>query len=298
MKKILLPLLFAASPLFTPMATAQTTPATSAAPTIKVSTDGHWEYLVISFGKTYYSSPTDIAAKQTGESKLMIFGPLGGVVASEAIDVQRQIDTLGRYGWDLVTVIGSIGGDQQWVFKRRYDPARAAVEAAQIKKEGDDLAAARDKAAKDAAAKPVAPPITQLVDLDAQEASARQAQLNQTLRTRIAELLTLPTVPMARISTSGVDATNDGTPYMFANKAVVYLDVTARALTGNTYRGSSVVTMIDEYVAQLKAQGRFAEIRKAGSCFGKGEIELNVGASLKFNNEWRDVAYPTTYCLK
>lgn len=269
-------------------------PAAPATSSIKVSNDGQWEYLVISFGKTYYSSPTDIAAKQAGESKLMIFGPLGGVIASEAVDVQRQVDALGRYGWELIGVLGSIGGDQQWVFKRPFDPARAATEAAQIKKEGDALAAARDKAAKEAAAKP---PTTELVDLDAQEAAAKQARLNEALRDRIATALQLAGIPIAKITTSGLSARDDGTPTSLYNEVTVHLDA-QRALSGNTYRRSTVQSMIDEYMTALRTQGRFTEVKKAYSCYGIGEIKLNIGASIKFNGEWKDVVYPSSYCVK
>ena len=293
------------APLLLASANAQTkpagTPAQAAAPAAKVTNDGQWEYLVISFGKTYFSSPTDIAAKQTGQSKLMIFGPLGGVVAQEALDTQEQVDTLGRYGWELIGVLGAIGGDQQWVFKRPFDPDRAAKEAAQVKKEGADLAAARDKAAREAANKPVTPPPappTELVDLDSQEARAKQAQLDQTLSNRFRNALQLPGWPTARFE-DGLTAQADGTPSSYSS-ITVYLDVTQRALSGNTYRASAVKALVEEYATALKAQGRFTEVKKPsyGVCIGSDGTALRVGASIKFNNEEKIVASPETYCVK
>lgn len=295
------------APLLLASANAQTKPAAkptqaatqAAAPAAKITNDGQWEYLVISFGKTYFSSPTDIAAKQTGQSKLMIFGPLGGVVAQEALDTQQQVDTLGRYGWELIGVLGAIGGDQQWVFKRRFDPDRAAKEAAQIKKEGASLAAARDKAAKEAASKPVTPPPTELVDLDSEEARAKQAQLDQALRSRVSAALKLPGWSFAEIDTSGLSASADGTAG-YSNDVRVTLDVTQRALKGNTYRRSAVEALIKEYGNALKAQGRFSSIQEFDylGC-DRGEVEVKIGASLKFNNETRNVIYTTTtYCVQ
>lgn len=278
--------------LVLPSAGAQTTPGAPVTPVVKVSTDGQWEYLVLSFGKTYFSSPADIAAKQSGQSKLMIFGPLGGVVASEALDVQDQVDTLGRYGWELITVLGAIGGDQEWVFKRRFDPARAAGEAAQIRKEGDALAAAREQAAKDAAAKPVTPP-TVLVDLDAQELSASRAAADQALREQVTGLLRVADWPTVRLDAAGLTAPPKG-------KVTVMLDVTERALTGNTYRLSAVYGLIEGYVQALKALGRGVTKSEYGLCMSGG-VTVQIGASVRFGGEVREVLSPysgTTYCLK
>lgn len=294
----------ATAALSTSVAAAQTkvpAPAQPAVTTpVKVSNDGQWEYLVISFGKTYFSSPVDIDAKRDGRSKLMIFGPVGGVVAQEALDTQAQVDTLGRYGWELVGVLGAIGGDQQWVFKRRYDPARAVQEEAQIRKEGAELAAARDKAAKEAAAKPVVPPPTELVDLDNQEARAKQAQLDQALRSRFTEALRLPGWSFAEINVSKLVASSDGTPSSISDVRVT-LDVTQRVLSGNTYRRSTVQTIIDEYINSLKTQGRFNTITEAsyGICLSSDGTDLTIDASLKFNNEMRNVGYAKKlYCVK
>ena len=297
MKKPFLILILAVLPFVAVQASAQ---ATSPAAMAKVSNDGQWEYLVISFGKTYFSSPADISSKQTGQSKLMIFGPLGGVIASEALDTQDQVDTLGRYGWELIGVLGSIGGDQQWVFKRPFDPDRAAKEAAQIKKDGDALAAARDKAAKEAAAKPVAAPPTELVDLDAQEARAKQAQLDQVLRDRFTTSLQLPGWSLARINTGRLTAQADGTPNPYGSEVSLFLDVTQPALSGNTYRSNAVKAMIEDYVNTLKTQGRFNSIKKSYACLSTDGVTVKIGASIKFNNEFKDVVVPVleNYCVK
>lgn len=263
--------------------------ATTPAPAAKVTNDGQWEYLVISFGKTYFSSPTDIAAKQAGQSKLMIFGPLGGVIAQEALSTQQQVDTLGRYGWELIGVLGSIGGDQQWVFKRPFDPDRAAKEAAQIKKEGSDLAAA-------AAAKPVSPPATELVDLDDQEAKARQAALNKALGDRYVSMLQVPGWSVAA-DARGLQADPNGSPVKYPdNRVVVRLEVTQRALTGNTYRSQAVKSMVQDYAKSLQGAGRFNSVTEDFLCYDG--VSLYVQPIITFNNEARAVTGSKFYCLK
>lgn len=299
------------APLLLASANAQTKPAgapaqatkQAAAPAANVTNDGQWEYLVISFGKTYFSSPTDIAAKQTGQSKLMIFGPLGGVVAQEALDTQQQVDTLGRYGWELIGVLGAIGGDQQWVFKRPFDPDRAAKEAAQVKKEGAELAAARDKAAKEAASKPVTPPPappTELVELDSREAQAKQAAANKAIQDDTSRKLTLTGWPLAKFDVSDLRVSTYNGRTSIYGTATINLDVTQRALSGNTYRRSNVEAILEEYLNALKSQGR-SVVKSSYSFCDDDSTAFKIAASIKFNNEWKEVVYPSpssTYCLK
>jgi len=58
-----------------------------------------WEYLVVSLGKVYFnsSSPYD---------------------CNWAFDDMQTLNAIGRDGWELVTIVGQIGGDQEFVFKR------------------------------------------------------------------------------------------------------------------------------------------------------------------------------------
>lgn len=64
-----------------------------------------WEYLVVSKGKVYFYDPTN---KQP-ESKPF---------SSEATTTQSALDALGAEGWELVAVVGVIGGDQEFILKR------------------------------------------------------------------------------------------------------------------------------------------------------------------------------------
>jgi hypothetical protein len=90
-----------------------------------------WEYLVVSYGKTLFSHP----AKTTD------YFPLTHHIASEAVDLQGSLDGLGSLGWELVSIVGAIGGDQQLVLKRKYEPTRSKADSLAIEKQRDKLIA-------------------------------------------------------------------------------------------------------------------------------------------------------------
>lgn len=73
-----------------------------------------WEYLVVSRGKVYFY---DESKKQ----------PSSKPFSSEATPTQEALDVLGKEGWELVTVVGVIGGDQEFILKRRQ-PKSTPVE--------------------------------------------------------------------------------------------------------------------------------------------------------------------------
>ena len=77
-----------------------------------------WEYLVVSYGTTYFTDPVLNLEGEAGASKILLLSELGITLPREATELQRDIDVLGRFGWELVAVVGTIGGDQQIVFKR------------------------------------------------------------------------------------------------------------------------------------------------------------------------------------
>jgi hypothetical protein len=100
--------IFVALLLLAALATAQT----AARP--KISSSTQWEYLVISLGKVYFSNPvSDPDAKSSGLSKLLSFSEAGLITAQEGLSTQKSMDSLGKFGWELVGVVGAIGGDQE-----------------------------------------------------------------------------------------------------------------------------------------------------------------------------------------
>jgi len=69
-----------------------------------------WEYLVVTNGKVYFSSPEKQASGSIAFSE-------------EGTSTQAALDKLGGEGWELVTVVGVIGGDQEFILKRRKKKA-------------------------------------------------------------------------------------------------------------------------------------------------------------------------------
>lgn len=94
---------------------AQTKIAAQTAPkqpsTESISIDQQWEYVVVSYGKTLFGSP----------QKTLAYRSIGLVAGQEAPELENSLDILGRFGWEVITIVGSIGGDQQIVLKRRYN---------------------------------------------------------------------------------------------------------------------------------------------------------------------------------
>ena len=104
-----------------------------------------WEYLVISPGKVYFTAISD-STLEVGP-KLYRYGygdPLLSLI-SEATETESIFDKLGSAGWELSGIVGTIGGDQQFIFKRVLDTALVASENKKVK-------AAIDKAKLAAAA--------------------------------------------------------------------------------------------------------------------------------------------------
>lgn len=85
------------------------TPAVSSTGPMPAAAD-EWEYLVVSNGRVYFGLPSKQAS---------------GSIAfrDEAVGTQTSLDQLGREGWELVTVVGLIGGDQEFILKRRKKKA-------------------------------------------------------------------------------------------------------------------------------------------------------------------------------
>lgn len=72
------------------------------------SSSQEWEYLVVAVG---------VGMRADFSSAWQDKG--GKVDFQEAVDTEKDLDKLGREGWELIDVVGVIGGDEQeFVFKR------------------------------------------------------------------------------------------------------------------------------------------------------------------------------------
>lgn len=246
---------------------AATAPATVAAQNASPH-DAQWEYLVVSYGKTVFGNP----------EKTLAYRAIGlAATAQEANEIQRSLDVLGRFGWEIVTIVGAIGGDQQIVFKRRYDKTRVSNEASAILKGKEiylkDLLdilerekRVRDEAAAIAEAERNKP---RLIELDARDAEAIRAKLS-------AERLAIYTAAMSG-TTWGPKTqivVRADPKFTFVD---VKVDVTETMLQdGNSYRKSDVSLWLKkQVVAGLKA----------ATSEGWGSSFITVTASLVFEGK-------------
>jgi len=133
------------------------------------SSSDKWEYMVVSFGKAEFSQLL---------SKTMAYWDEGvSKDAYGASSYENNLDILGQHGWEVTTILGAIGGDQQVILKRLYDKNRTDAEVKEIA-ENSVLAAqglldsliASDKA-KEANAATKEP---ELIELDAYEAGLKK----------------------------------------------------------------------------------------------------------------------------
>lgn len=95
-----------------------------------------FEYLVMTLGKTVFQTVDDGRVRASGLAKLLPYADANLIHAKEAIAIQQSLDNLGKFGWELVTVVGVIGGDQQMIFKRPKIDGLAELEAMQLRAEG------------------------------------------------------------------------------------------------------------------------------------------------------------------
>lgn len=221
---------------------------------------------MVSYGKTIFGSPEKtLAYRQIGLS----------ATAQEANDVQRSLDVLGRFGWEVITIVGTIGGDQQMVLKRRYDRSRSAGEASEILRGREvylrDLldimereARMREASASAAEAEKSRP---RLIELDSQDASQENARLTAerkaSLEAAIAGTPWASRTSLRVYASSGytsVDVTFDGTQDFLKN--------------GNSYRKSEVASWVKS--------NPMSALQQASVSFG-GLIMLKVTTNITFN---------------
>ena len=92
-----------------------------------------WEYMVVTFGGTYFSDRDNLTLAYLDEG-------LNGNI-QEANILEKNLNILGNHGWELVGITGTIGGDQQLTLKRPYDETISTEErrkAEEIQKSADE----------------------------------------------------------------------------------------------------------------------------------------------------------------
>jgi hypothetical protein len=244
------------------------------------SADPQWEYIVVSYGKTLFENPQKTLAYRT-------LGLSGG---SEAIAFESNLDIMGRFGWELVAIVGQIGGDQQLVLKRRYDKARSANESGMILqgkevylKDLADIIERSNRLAEEARLQAEAEKNKpQLVDLDALDEQAAQHRKFQALeKSYVAAFQRTDLAPSSTITVKS----------SFSGGVIVDIrtNLTENFLKdGNSYRRKDVA-------AYLKSQ--IQQYRFRDSALGKFyEVNISVSGFIRFSGKEVDVGeYKTRY---
>lgn len=267
--------------------TAATTRSTTAAK------QPQWEYLVVSFGKVYFADPlTDPDRKASGDSKLISFSREGIVIASEGISTQRAMDTLGRFGWELVGAVGAIGGDQEMLFKRPFDENRSKQEEELIKKEGERIR----NLLQEERTKTAAVSTAELVDLDeAERVEARNTnRRNQEQRLRTAAE-TFKDYPLTIDSVVSDAYTANDTGASIS----ITVDATSKLLTdGNKFRSGEAKKLADSIAASIARAAGVSSRSSYGSDssinYLIGKVKIEVKTAVNFNGKKRIVGTART----
>lgn len=288
--------------LTTVLAAAGLAASQAAAQTAVQAAEQEWEYLIVSYGETRFANPfLDPDSSNASFSKVQLFSDLGVTLPSEAITLQRNVDILGRFGWELITVVGTIGGDQQLVFKRPYDEQRSAEEAARIQAEREELIAAYNESRTETAPR-VEQERPRLVDLDAAERA--QAINDRNVRDAnnvraVIERAAQSGFPLPELSIEGRAFSPDSSPSVTVR---VTQDVTSEALVGaGQYRKSLVDEAVDAFREALVGAGFVVPPSSAGLCYGsapRGSVTVTIKTVINHDGVTSDVgSYRTDYCF-
>jgi hypothetical protein len=279
------------------------------------SRESQWEFLIVSFGKTYFSAPIEEPGlKVEGFSKLIGYSRLGIGSAHEAIVLQQKMDILGKLGWEIVGVLGAIGGDQQMLFKRPYDINRSAKESKWIKEEGERIIALKkqdvtvhNSLEKERALLRI---LTEniasinaghLVDLDELDrANAQLTAFTETEKNRRKEEARLQFAidKLTGYAISDVKIVSTAnTPTDSKLKASIAVDLTAQLLKdGNKYRLSEARILAREIGLKIYENARLMQRYGENLYNATGnEIEISVSIKLNFANGSKVVTSESLY---
>lgn len=243
-----------------------------------------WEYLVVSFGKARFFDTSEAPEMQL--AMLVKTGPssqLGLVGAQEAVVMESQMDTLGRLGWELVSVVGAIGGDQELVLKRPYRADRSAIEKVVLSREAQ-LQKEKEAATPSAPVAEVAPvPI----DLDAVDADARAKAKMEAVRSQAAELLVGLQAGSSFKGTAKVVEVNKGVVAEMSLR--VRVDGTSSLLReGCRYRASEAKSLANRVQEVLTKSGVFSTDPYASGSTG---LDVSTTVFVTCGGKEHDVAY-------
>ncbi len=254
--------------------------STPVLPSIATNQDIQWEYLVVSYGKTLFGSP----------EKTLAYRSIGlAVTAQEANEIQQSLDILGRFGWEVITIVGSIGGDQQIVMKRRYDKNRVANEGIAIlrgrelylKDLIDILERGRKIREESEAVTAAARNQPKLIDLDAKEREDKRLKFTAELATAVKSALA--DVPGVKDPVTSARVIGSDGKYKFVDVNVDLTDLMLK--DGNSYRASEVRNWLNSVL--------LASLKKSLDTSG-GSIDITASATITFNGKSEKVGEQKT----
>lgn len=241
------------------------------APSIGINQESQWEYLVVTYGKTLFGSP----------EKTLAYRSIGlAVTAQEANEIQQSLDILGRFGWEVITIVGSIGGDQQIVMKRRYDKNRVANEGVAIlrgrelylKDLIDILERGRKIREESEAATAAARNQPKLVDLDAKEREDKRLQFTAELATAVKSALAY--VPGVKDPVTSARVIDSDGKYKYVDVRVDLTDLMLK--DGNNYRASEVRNWLNSVL--------LVSLKRSLNT-SSGSIDITASATINFNGK-------------
>lgn len=194
------------------------------------------------------------------------------------------MDTLGKFGWELVGIVGAIGGDQEMVFRRPYDPEQSKAEAALIKEEGERLLALQRNIARQTVE-------ADFVDLDALE---RENAIAETRRKEEARLKTaIESLSDPNIIEIKVASTAQ-TPSASAVFAEIIVDGSQLLKEGNKYHSSAARALAKQVAGRIYAAAgltsRYAAQDLTFLSYSAGEVKLDVSVRLSYQGKQKVVA--------
>jgi len=234
-----------------------------------------WEYLVVSFGKTEFSTP----------EKTLAYKIVGVIDGTESTTLQGKIDILGRFGWELVNTVGAIGGDQELIFKRKYDRIRTANEYGLIKsgkevylKDLQDiierslrLEEEQKKYEEQIKNKP------RLIDLDKVDAANKRVEFLKSINSIYKDALSKTDI--ASKSTIIVDYKGS---YSDDLSVIIDVDLTDKFLTnGSNYRSIEINKFLEEFLISYRFRDN--SIPKYNG------VSIKVRGFIKFNGESNNI---------
>jgi len=262
-----------------------------------------WEYLVVTFGETKYSSIESNIIQ--GDSKLVIFQEFADLLAGhESVELQSKLDILGRFGWEFIDSIGNIRGDQQLMFKRERNENRMEIEQKLIKKLSSILREEGEKKAEllkkyltfldnlKVENKPKQEP-DKLIELDAFEKKLREKFATKKAEKKIAKLFSNPSdFYLKNTSLTSVNlriraSEKKKNDFKYSGKIELEVNATdALLFDQNKYRTSEAEKFKKQFAKSL-----FRKIKPLKKAESSSKIYLYININIHFNDEIYKVGF-------